>query len=69
MTPSDLLTLEELAVFLKVSRDTVYRMAQRGKIPAVKVGSQWRFARSEVMNALKPTPNTATDKREPKASE
>ena len=63
MTPGDLLTLEELAVFLKVSRDTVYRMAQRGKIPAVKVGNQWRFTRSEVMNALKSTPNTATKKR------
>lgn len=69
MTPGNLLTLEELAVFLKVSRDTVYRMAQRGKIPAVKVGSQWRFARSEVMNALKAKRNTANKKRGTKANE
>ena len=69
MTPSELLTLEELAAFLKVSRDTVYRMAQKGKIPAVKVGNQWRFAQSEVMNALKAKRNTANKKRGTKANE
>lgn len=53
MTMSELLTLDELAAFLKVSRDTVYRMAQRGIIPGVKVGSQWRFAQAEVMEELK----------------
>lgn len=61
MTTGELLTLEELAAFLKVSRDTVYRMAQKGKIPAVKVGNQWRFAQAEVMTALKKIP-TAPNK-------
>jgi excisionase family DNA binding protein len=48
MNTSALLTLDEIAAFLAVSRDTVYRMAQRGKIPAVKVGNQWRFVKTEV---------------------
>lgn len=53
MTTSELLTLDELAAFLKVSRDTVYRMAQQKRIPGVKVGNQWRFAKVEVMEALR----------------
>lgn len=58
----ELLTLDELAAFLKVSRDTVYRMAQTGKIPAVKVGNQWRFAQAEVMAGLKENRNTKPKK-------
>lgn len=58
----ELLTLDELAAFLKVSRDTVYRMAQTGKLPAVKVGNQWRFAQAEVMAWLKENRNTKPKK-------
>lgn len=43
-----LMTLEEVATYLRLSKDTVYRMAQTGKIPASKVGNQWRFRRDEV---------------------
>ena len=43
-----LITLEEVAAYLRLSKDTVYRMAQAGKIPASKVGNQWRFRREEV---------------------
>jgi excisionase family DNA binding protein len=43
-----LLTLDEVAAYLRLSKDTVYRMAQSGKIPASKAGSQWRFRQSEV---------------------
>lgn len=54
MSTDSLLTLEELAAFLKVSKDTIYRMAQKGKIPAVKVGNQWRFCKEEVLETLRP---------------
>ncbi len=40
---ADILTLPELAKYLKTSRDTIYRKAQKGKIPAVKFGKEWRF--------------------------
>ena len=43
-----LMTLEEVAIFLRLSKDTVYRMVQAGKIPASKVGTQWRFKRGVV---------------------
>jgi excisionase family DNA binding protein len=40
---ADILTLPELAKYLKTSRDTIYRKAQKGIIPAVKFGKEWRF--------------------------
>ena len=42
------LTLDELAEYLKLSRTKLYRMAQKGEIPASKVGSQWRFDWEEI---------------------
>lgn len=41
-------TLEELAAYLKVSRAYLYKAAQGGKIPAVKVGRGWRFDREAI---------------------
>lgn len=43
-----LMTLEEVADYLRLSNDTVYRMANTGTIPASKVGNQWRFRRGDV---------------------
>jgi excisionase family DNA binding protein len=39
------LTVKEVADFLKVNERTVYRMATTGRIPAFKVGTSWRFKR------------------------
>lgn len=43
-----LMTIDEVASYLRLSKDTVYRMVQKGRIPASKVGMQWRFRRSDV---------------------
>lgn len=43
-----MLTVDEVAIYLRVSTATVYRMANAGKIPCVKVGRSWRFARSAI---------------------
>lgn len=40
----EFLTIDEVAKRLKIARSTVYRMAQEGKIPAVKIGRSWRFS-------------------------
>lgn len=37
-------TLKQIADYFQVSPSTVYGMAQRGEIPAFKVGRQWRFS-------------------------
>jgi excisionase family DNA binding protein len=43
-----LMTLEEMADYLRLSNDTIYRMANNGTIPASKVGNQWRFRKEDV---------------------
>jgi excisionase family DNA binding protein len=48
LTSDKWLTLDELAEYLKLSRAKLYRMAQEGKIPASKIGNQWRFDREEI---------------------
>ena len=39
------MTVQEVADYLHVSHDLIYRLAQKGKIPASKVGGRWRFKR------------------------
>mgnify|MGYP003498914480 CR=1 FL=1 len=58
----DILTIEEVASYLRVSDRTVYDWAQKGEIPAGKIGTVWRFKKSEVenwVNARLSTPNLA----------
>lgn len=46
----DILTIEEVAKYLRVSDRTVYDWAQKGEISAGKIGTVWRFKKSEVEN-------------------
>ncbi|MDR0302305.1 MAG: PTS sugar transporter subunit IIA [Treponema sp.] len=48
MIDDDILTLEEVAKFLRVSERTVYDCAQKGEIPAGKIRASWRFKKSEI---------------------
>ena len=43
-----LITVTEVAEYLRVKRSTVYEWAKDGKIPAAKVGRLWRFDREEI---------------------
>lgn len=40
---AELLTTQQVQNLLKVDRTTIYRMVESGKLPAVRVGKQWRF--------------------------
>ena len=44
----DILTLNEVAAYLKAGKRTVYRLAANGEIPAFKLGGTWRFRRTEL---------------------
>lgn len=44
----DILTLEEVARYLKLKPQTIYTWAQNNKIPAVKLGKEWRFRKSVI---------------------
>jgi len=46
---SDILTIKEVAGYLKVNERTIYRLANKGDIPAFKVGNAWRFERNKIV--------------------
>jgi len=49
-----LLTVEEVAEMLRINKSTVYRMAKQGRLPATRVGRQWRFRESVLDGLLDP---------------
>lgn len=44
----DILTIEEVSKYLRVSERTVYDWAQKGEIPSGKIGTVWRFKKTEI---------------------
>lgn len=48
-----ILTITEVAVYLKVTERTIYRLAAAKKIPAFKVGGTWRFSREDIDRWIK----------------
>ena len=51
--PEPLLTVPELAQFLRLEPQTIRALAREGKIPAFKIGRIWRFRRGDILIALK----------------
>lgn len=49
-----LLTVSEVAELLRINKSTVYRMAKQGRLPATRVGRQWRFRKSVLDGLLDP---------------
>jgi len=45
---NDILTVREVAEYLKINEKTAYRLAAEGKIPGFKVGGAWRFRMDEI---------------------
>lgn len=50
---SSVMTIEEVAEYLKMKVVTIYKHAQEGKIPAFKVGSKWRFKKETIDEWIK----------------
>tara|TARA_R110001592_G_scaffold356543_2_gene658676 strand:+ start:45287 stop:45463 length:177 start_codon:yes stop_codon:yes gene_type:complete len=44
----EILTLKEVAEYLKLAEKTAYRLAAEGKLPGFKVGGSWRFKQQDV---------------------
>ena len=45
---AELLTVQEIADYLRVTEKTIYRLLKRGNIPATKVGYSWRFDKAAI---------------------
>ncbi len=50
MKKDDIMTIKELADYLKIAEKTAYRFALEKKIPGFKVGAAWRFRKKEIDN-------------------
>lgn len=48
--PEEIMTLKEVAEYLKLAEKTAYRLTAEGKIPGFKVGGSWRFRRDAIEN-------------------
>lgn len=46
----NILTLKEVALYLKLTEKTAYRLASEGKLPGFKVGGSWRFKSEDLEN-------------------
>jgi excisionase family DNA binding protein len=46
--PDDVLTIDELSVYLKIPKSTLYKLVREGKIPCQKIGRHWRFHRNAI---------------------
>ncbi len=42
----EILTVKQLADYLQMDEHTIYRLAKNGKIPAMKIGAEWRFKKT-----------------------
>lgn len=53
-----ILTLDEVSSLLKVSKETIYKMVQKGELPgAFKIGNQWRFNKTKIDSWLEELSN------------
>lgn len=59
----EILTISEVAKYLKVAQRTIYRLAGARNIPAFKVGGAWRFSKAEIDRWIKRQTDVATGSR------
>ncbi len=60
---NDVLTLDELSAYLRVSKSTLYKLVQSGALPGQKVGKQWRFRKDAVDEWLVRNPRQGKDNK------
>ena len=56
-----ILTLREVADYLKLAEKTAYRLAAEGKLPGFKVGGSWRFRESDISDWIEKQKNQNKD--------
>jgi excisionase family DNA binding protein len=53
--PGDIMTIEKLSGYLKISKSTLYKIVREGKIPSQKIGRHWRFRKGAIDHWLEKT--------------
>lgn len=62
-----LMTIDELAKYLRMKKVTIYKHAQEGKLPGFKVGSKWRFKKLTVDKWISDKENEEKQSKKTKA--
>ncbi len=62
----EILTVQEVADYLRLSRATIWRWCNEGKVQAFKVGRGWRIHRSEVERIVTQNPGSMKETKERK---
>lgn len=44
----EVMTIDDLAVYIRVSKSSIYKLAQGGRVPGQKVGKHWRFRKAVI---------------------
>lgn len=58
----EIMTIGQLAEYLKISTSTLYKQLQNGKLPGQKIGKRWRFHKEGIDEWLKQHPEKGTKK-------
>ena len=58
----DILTIDTLAEYLKISKSTLYKLVQNGRLPGQKVGKRWRFHKGAIDDWLRQHPERTGSK-------
>ena len=58
----EIMTISDVASYLKITEKTAYRLVSEGKIPGFKVGGSWRFNRIEIQDWTKAKDKQPADK-------
>jgi excisionase family DNA binding protein len=61
--PPTVMTVEEVAIYLRIPRSSVYKLAQEGRIPCKKAGRRWRFHRKAIDDWLSDARRHASARR------
>ncbi len=56
----DVMTVEQLSVYLQIAKSTLYKLAQEGRVPGQKVGKHWRFRKDAINRWLDNKVSTPT---------
>ncbi len=59
----EVLTIEELADYLKISKSTLYKLVREGSVPCQKVGKHWRFRKEAIDLWLQERKKDVEDRR------
>ena len=57
----EVLTIDELAGYLKIPKSTLYKLVREGKIPSQKIGRHWRFRKIAIDHWLEETRGNEPD--------